>query len=163
MVKAARSPESRSAGRYYIHRVIRRALPIVASLVVAACSGGAGDVTGPPVTPADTAAPTLLREMRGVWVATVANIDWPSARTLSVAQQQAELIDILDRAKNAGLNAVILQVRPAGDALYASEFEPWSIVLTGTQGQDPGWNPLAFAISEAHSRGLELHAWVNPF
>jgi uncharacterized lipoprotein YddW (UPF0748 family) len=143
--------------------VIRRALPIVASLVVAACSGGAGDVTGPPVNPADTAAPTLLREMRGVWVATVANIDWPSARTLSVAQQQAELIDILDRAKNAGLNAVILQVRPAGDALYASEFEPWSIVLTGTQGQDPGWNPLAFAISEAHSRGLELHAWVNPF
>jgi uncharacterized lipoprotein YddW (UPF0748 family) len=101
--------------------------------------------------------------MRGVWIATVANIDWPSARGLSIQQQQSELIDILDRARNAGMNAVILQVRPAGDAVYESALEPWAILLTGTQGQSPGYDPLAFAISEAHARGLELHAWINPF
>ena len=101
--------------------------------------------------------------MRGLWIATVNNIDWPSRNNIPAAQQQAELIDILDRTRAAGLNAVMFHIRPAGDAVYASALEPWGAMLTGTQGTDPGYDPLAFAISEAHARGLELHAWINPF
>lgn len=109
--------------------------------------------------------PAPPREFRGVWVASVANIDWPSKPGLPPAQQQAELRQLLDRAVQLGLNAVILQVRPACDALYESRFEPWSEYLTGRMGQAPSpyYDPLAFAVAEAHARGLELHAWVNPF
>ena len=109
--------------------------------------------------------PPIVREFRGAWVATVANIDWPSKRNLPVAEQQRELLAILDRAREAHLNAVILQVRPAADALYESEIEPWSVYLTGEQGRPPSprWDPLAFAVREAHARGLELHAWFNPY
>ena len=98
-----------------------------------------------------------------MWIATVGNIDWPSRKDLTADQQRAELIDILDRAVTTGLNAVILQVRPAGDAVYSSTLEPWASLLTGTQGVDPGYDPLAFAVEQAHARGLELHAWINPF
>ncbi len=110
-------------------------------------------------------APPLAREFRGVWVASVANIDWPSKRTLSTAEQQAELIALLDRAAALKLNAVLFQIRPAADALYASKIEPWSEYLTGAQGRAPVpfWDPLAFAITEAHARNLELHAWFNPY
>jgi uncharacterized lipoprotein YddW (UPF0748 family) len=101
--------------------------------------------------------------MRGLWVATVANIDWPSRKGLSASDQRAELLDILDRASNIGFNTIVLQVRPAADALYASELEPWAAWLTGNQGGNPGYDPLAFAVSEAHARGLQLHAWINPF
>jgi uncharacterized lipoprotein YddW (UPF0748 family) len=104
-----------------------------------------------------------LRELRGVWVASVGNINFPTAQGLSVAQQQAELTEILDATAAAGLNAVFLQVRPESDAVYASAIEPWSRYLTGTQGEDPGHDPLAFAVEEAHARGLELHAWFNPY
>jgi uncharacterized lipoprotein YddW (UPF0748 family) len=107
--------------------------------------------------------PPILREFRGLWVASVTNIDWPSKPGLPAELQRAELIALLDRAKRLKLNAVLLQVRPACDALYRSEKEPWSEYLTGTMGQDPGWDPLADAVKEAHDRGLELHAWVNPF
>jgi len=109
--------------------------------------------------------PPVPREFRGVWVATVDNIDWPSSRTLSAATQRAELIKILDKAVALNLNAVLLQVRPAADALYNSSLEPWSEYLTGRQGQapDPAYDPLAFAVEEAHKRGLELHAWFNPY
>ncbi len=109
--------------------------------------------------------PPVAREFRGVWVASVANIDWPSAPGLTTAEQQAELLAILDRAVELRLNAVVLQVRPAGDALYASKLEPWSEYLTGEQGRapEPYYDPLAFAVEEAHRRGLELHAWFNPF
>ncbi len=109
--------------------------------------------------------PPVLREFRGVWVASVANIDWPSKRTLSTAEQQAELLALFDRAAELRLNAVIFQVRPAADALYASSIEPWSEYLTGEQGKkpDPYWDPLAFAVREAHARGMELHAWFNPY
>ena len=102
-------------------------------------------------------------EFRGAWVATVFNLDWPSKPGLSAERQQAELRAILDRAKAIKLNAILLQIRPAGDALYASKIEPWSACLTGTQGEGPGYDPLAFAIREAHARGLELHGWFNPF
>lgn len=109
--------------------------------------------------------PAVPREFRGVWVATVGNIDWPSAPGLPVAQQQEELLAILDRAQSLHLNAVIFQVRPAGDALYESQIEPWSEYLTGRQGvaPSPRWDPLKFAVDEAHARGLELHAWFNPY
>jgi uncharacterized lipoprotein YddW (UPF0748 family) len=109
--------------------------------------------------------PAVMREFRGVWVATVGNIDWPSAPGLSTAEQQRELTAILDRATSLHLNAVIFQVRPSADALYQSKLEPWSAFLTGRMGRapDPLWDPLAFAVREAHARGLELHAWFNPF
>jgi uncharacterized lipoprotein YddW (UPF0748 family) len=113
--------------------------------------------------PDDSAPPALPREFRGVWVASVGNMDWPSRAGLSADQQQAELLAILDRAVQLHLNAVILQVRPAADALYQSKIEPWSAVLTGTMGRSPGYDPLAFAVAEAHKRGLELHAWFNPY
>src|SRR5215207_10060130 len=100
-------------------------------------------------------APPLKREFRGVWVATVSNIDWPSKPGLPAADQKAELLAILDKAKELRLNAVVFQVRPMADALYESKLEPWSEYLTGTSGQSPGYDPLAFAITEAHARGLE--------
>jgi uncharacterized lipoprotein YddW (UPF0748 family) len=105
------------------------------------------------------------REFRGVWVATVANIDWPSRPGLPVAQQQAELVRVLDRAHELNLNAIVFQVRPATDALYDSKLEPWSEYLTGRMGQapEPAWDPLAFAVRESHARGMELHAWFNPY
>ena len=110
-------------------------------------------------------APAVEREFRGVWVASVANMDWPSRKGLPVAQQKAELIALLDRAAAINLNAVVLQVRPSADALYASKKEPWSAFLTGQMGRapDPFYDPLEFAVQEAHARGLELHAWVNPY
>src|SRR5712671_1735583 len=109
--------------------------------------------------------PKPAREFRGAWVATVKNIDWPSKPGLTTAQQKAELIALLDRAVQLHLNAIIFQVRPACDALYASRFEPWSYYLTGTMGRppEPFYDPLAFVITEAHRRGLELHAWFNPY
>ncbi len=107
--------------------------------------------------------PAIAREFRGAWIASVFNINWPSRAGLSSTQQKRELIALLDTAARLNLNAVILQVRPACDALYNSSIEPWSNWLTGTMGRSPGYDPLAFAINEAHARGLELHAWFNPF
>jgi uncharacterized lipoprotein YddW (UPF0748 family) len=103
--------------------------------------------------------------MRAAWVATVANIDWPSTNAVTASQQRAELVAMLDRALELKLNTIIFQVRPACDALYASSLEPWSEYLTGTMGRAPVpyYDPLSFAITEAHKRGLELHAWFNPF
>lgn len=115
--------------------------------------------------PVHLAPPNPVCEFRAAWVATVGNIDWPSRNDLAVPEQKAELLAILDRAVQLRLNAIIFQVRPACDALYASQFEPWSEYLTGTMGKPPQpiYDPLAFAIEEAHKRGLELHAWFNPY
>jgi len=115
--------------------------------------------------PAAPQAPPIDREFRAVWVATVGNIDWPSKPGLSTWDQQRELLAILDRATALKLNAVIFQVRPGADAFFASTLEPWSQYLTGRQGRapDPPWDPLAFAVEQAHKRGLELHAWFNPY
>lgn len=115
--------------------------------------------------PATLTPPQPTREFRGAWVATVGNIDWPSRSDLTVPEQKAELLAILNRAAQLKLNAIIFQVRPACDALYASRIEPWSEYLTATMGKAPQplYDPLAFAIEEAHKRGLELHAWFNPY
>lgn len=109
--------------------------------------------------------PAAPREFRAAWVSTVANIDWPSRPNLPADKQQAEAIAILERARALNLNAIVLQVRPAADAIYASNIEPWSEYLTGIQGQPPRplYDPLQFWIKEAHARGMELHAWFNPY
>ncbi|GAA3986546.1 family 10 glycosylhydrolase [Hymenobacter antarcticus] len=105
------------------------------------------------------------RELRAAWVAHVFNLDWPSRKTLTPAQQRQEFITLLDGHRQAGLNAVVVQVRASADALYPSTIEPWSEWLTGTQGQapSPAYDPLAFMVREAHRRELEFHAWLNPY
>ncbi len=104
-------------------------------------------------------------EFRAVWIATVENIDWPSKRTLSVAQQKAEFIALLTMHQRNGMNAVIMQIRPVTDAFYPSKLEPWSEYLTGRQGLPPNpyYDPLEFMINETHKRGMEFHAWINPY
>ncbi|MFD4971027.1 glycoside hydrolase family 10 protein [Streptomyces sp. NPDC058424] len=104
-----------------------------------------------------------ITEMRGMWLATVRNRDWPSRPGLSAARQRGELTALLDVAVRRRLNTVFFQVRPSADALWPSLHEPWSQFLTGTQGRDPGWDPLGTAVAEAHARGLRLHAWFNPY
>ncbi len=117
------------------------------------------------VQPASYQAPPTPREFRAAWVATVGNSTWPTRRDLSVAEQQKEVIDILDRAFALRLNTIIFQVRTQCDALYDSKLEPWSEFLTGAEGKppEPFYDPLALWIEESHKRGLELHAWFNPY
>ncbi|MBL8958448.1 MAG: family 10 glycosylhydrolase, partial [Gemmatimonadetes bacterium] len=145
---------------------MRRAGWLLASLLATSSSAQEwvrGDLYAPPT--GDSIAPPLAREFRGAWLATVDNIDWPSKPGLPVAQQQAELRALFDAAERVRLNAIVFQVRPSADALYRSRLEPWSYFLTGRMGRapQPMWDPLAFAITEAHARGMELHAWFNPY
>lgn len=143
---------------------MKKILTLLLVAAAASCSRMGGDPTGPgPVAKADTVPPEFQREMRGLWIATVANIDWPSKTTLTADSQKAELIDILNRAVALGTNTIVFQVRPAADAVYRTSLEPWASLLSGTQGTDPGYDPLEFAIEQAHARGLQLHAWINPF
>lgn len=109
--------------------------------------------------------PPVAREFRGVWIASVQNVDWPSRTGLSTSEQKQELLEMLDRVVALRMNAVILQVRPAADALYPSRYEPWSEYLSGEMGKAPNsyYDPLEFAVNEAHRRGLEFHAWFNPY
>ena len=112
-----------------------------------------------------TVQPSHRREFRGAWVTTVWNSDWPSRSGLGVSQQQEELVQILDKLQKLNFNAIILQVRPEGDAFYKSKYEPWSAWLTGAQGRAPSpyYDPLEFAIAECRKRNLEIHAWFNPY
>lgn len=105
------------------------------------------------------------RELRAAWIATVEHIDWPAKPGLSPHEQQAAYVALLDKLKAAGMNAVIVQVRPTADTFYPSSYEPWSAYITDSQGKspDPYYNPLAFMIDEARKRGLEFHAWFNPY
>lgn len=105
----------------------------------------------------------VKHELRAVWIATVTNIDWPSKKGLPIDQQKQEFIKLLDDVKNMSMNAVVVQIKPTADAFYPSKYGPWSEYLTGTQGMDPGYDPLAFMIEEAHKRNLEFHAWFNPY
>lgn len=120
-----------------------------------------------PVTllPLSYSMPEMPREFRGVWIATVANIDWPISGADSWEKKKADFIKLLDYYKGLNFNAVIVQVRAAGDAFYPSNYSPWSKYLTGKQGQAPQSpeNPLTWMIKEAHDRGLEFHAWLNPY
>jgi len=117
----------------------------------------------PPHTFAQTLPPK--REFRGAWIATVVNLDWPSSPGLDSGTQRSELIRLLDELQAVGVNAVMFQVRSECDAMYASTIEPWSFWLTGGQGRAPNpfYDPLQFAVQEAHKRGMELHAWFNPY
>lgn len=102
-------------------------------------------------------------QMRAEWIAGVHNIDWPTEQGQSPEEQQADLADLYDEAVDNGLNAVFVQIRPTADAFWPSPYEPWSEWLTGEQGGDPGYDPLEFAVEEAHARNLEFHAWYNPY
>lgn len=108
---------------------------------------------------------TPKADLRGVFVPSISSLSWPTNRNATPTEQQTELITILDNLKANGYNTVFLQVRPESDALYASSIDPWSYWLTGTQGKAPFplWDPLEFAVTEAHVRGLDLHAWLNPY
>jgi uncharacterized lipoprotein YddW (UPF0748 family) len=107
--------------------------------------------------------PAVPREFRGAWSACVYNIDWPSRKGMSAASQQSELRAILNKMQSLNMNALIFQVRPNADAVYRSSLEPWSSWISGTMGRSPGYDPLDFCIREAHARGIEVHAWFNPF
>jgi uncharacterized lipoprotein YddW (UPF0748 family) len=136
----------------------RRSLLSTGLLVLLVCSAPARaqDRSRPPALP---------REFRAAWVATVNNIDWPSRPGLPVAAMRAELDEIVRRAVELKLNALVFQVRAAADAFYASRLEPWSEWLTGVQGKAPadGFDPLAHVIEQSHRAGLQLHAWFNPY
>ncbi len=138
---------------------------LLLAMSVASCSPERIPLADEARTADPEAVPETPRELRAVWIATVSNIDWPSERGIPVHEQKAELRAMFDRIAMLNMNTVIFQVRTATDALYASEHEPWSEYLTGEQGTppEPFYDPLAFAIEEAHKRGLELHAWINPF
>jgi uncharacterized lipoprotein YddW (UPF0748 family) len=147
-----------------LKRGMRAGLLLSTAIVAGACASAPG-AAPPPTVGGTDAPPPVEREFRGAWIASVANLDWPSQPGLPPDSQRAELRRQLDRAAELKLNAVIFQVRPAADALYASSLEPWSEWLTGEQGRapDPFYDPLEFAVAEAHARGLELHAWFNPY
>lgn len=137
----------------------------VLGMMLGGCSlfGGGTTAKWTPATAATLQPPPVQEELRGVWVATVANIDWPTVPGGAMEQQLAEIDQIVDLAERAGLNAIFLQVRPTADALYRSNIEPWSAFVSGEQGKDPGYDPLEEWITRAHNKGLELHAWFNPY
>ncbi|CAH1055131.1 family 10 glycosylhydrolase [Paenibacillus pseudetheri] len=122
-----------------------------------------------PTTPTVPTIPTIpggstSKEMKGAWISTVFNLDWPSTSSAgNEAKQKQEFDNLLDKLKAVGFNAVFVQVRPSADSLYPSTLVPWSKVLTGTQGKNPGYDPLSYMVSAAHSRGMQFHAWFNPF
>ncbi len=103
------------------------------------------------------------REFRAVWISHISNIDWPSSKTLTAQQQRDEFVAQLNQHKLSNINAVVVQVRPSCDAIYPSAIEPWAEWLTGKQGKSPGYDPLQFMIDETHKRGMEFHAWFNPY
>ncbi|WP_254053259.1 glycoside hydrolase family 10 protein [Singulisphaera sp. GP187] len=140
-------------------------LKFPSSLAILALATLIGSTTTGIAVGADQQPPPLPREFRAAWVATVANIDWPSRPGLATEVQKREAIAILDRARDLNLNAIVLQIRTSADALYDSKLETWSAFLTGEQGKrpDPFYDPLQFWVEEAHQRGLQLHAWFNPF
>ena len=158
-----------STGADFRHKMPEtpRKMAIYVILCWAVLVAGCAQIAKTPIAQTDTAnlPPPTPREFRAAWVATVANIDWPSKKSLSVEQQKQEIIRIVERAKELKLNALIFQVRAAADALYPSALEPWSEYLTGEQGKmpDPYYDPLKMWVEESHKRGIELHAWFNPY
>ena len=152
------------------------ALLIAAALLAAGCGTHKNNIATRPDTKANTTStidtttttPPQLppKSFRGVWMATVANIDWPvkyitDAR--GIEREKATYRRYLDSLQALNINAVMFQVRPMADTFYASPYEPWSQYLSGTRGKDPGWDPLPWLISETHRRGMQFHAWLNPY
>ncbi len=137
----------------------------IPAMFFTACTSSKKTVSNNSTTVAPSTTPHTSREFRAAWVATVANINWPSKPGLPIEQQQQEAIALLDFLQAEHFNAVIFQVRPQADALYKSDIEPWSYYLTGEQGKapDPFYDPLEFWVKAAHDRGLELHVWLNPY
>jgi len=132
-------------------------LPGVCNVRAGGCSSDAAD------GPFSAQGQSPKRQLRAAWIATVTNIDWPSAPGLSVDQQKQEYLHLLDAVESMKMNTVIVQIKPMADSFYPSKYGPWSQWLTGVQGKDPGYNPLAFMIQETHKRHLEFHAWFNPY
>ncbi|WP_375418325.1 glycoside hydrolase family 10 protein [uncultured Hymenobacter sp.] len=147
----------------WVHRTLLIVLIFLAPLAGRAQHGDEGDSTAAGGAGRRPAPPK--RELRGMWIATVENIDWPNQRGEAPEQYRREYRRLLDAGQRAGLNAVFVQIRPASDAFYKSRLEPWSKWLTGQQGRAPAGDddPLPFLIREAHQRGLEFHAWFNPY
>ncbi|WP_411347405.1 family 10 glycosylhydrolase [Paenibacillus sp. WLX2291] len=133
--------------------------------VLGTSNSSGSTTTGTSTSTSTTSKPTTSakKEMRGAWISTVFNLDWPSSSTSGATKQKQEFSSLLDQLQGMGMNAVFVQVRPSGDALYKSSTMPWSKYLTGTQGKNPGYDPLAYMVTEAHKRGMEIHAWFNPF
>ena len=145
-----------------IYKLLTASIVSISTLIFIGCSNTKTLVVNN-LTTTPIAKP--VREFRAAWIATVANINWPSKPGLSTAAQQAEALQLLDFLETNNFNAAILQVRPQTDALYKSELEPWSYFLTGKQGQAPApyYDPLDFWVENAHKRGIELHVWLNPY
>ncbi len=156
MRAAGKAPSGLAAAR--ISATLAAMLRLLASLLLLTAAAPAQSYA-----PVGDKPPALAREFRGAWIATIYNLDWPSTKGLSATAQQAELRSLLDKLAALKINAVMFQVRPECDALYTSSIEPWSAWLTGTMGRSPGYDPLAVCIREAHARGIEVHAWFNPF
>ncbi|GAA4226389.1 family 10 glycosylhydrolase [Actinomadura meridiana] len=143
----------------------------VAGCGISALGGEGGRRSGGPVPPgAKAECPGVAapggerdRQVRAMWIATVAGIDWPKDTDDTAAEQRAQFVRLLDTATRMNMNAVVVQIRPNSDAFYPSPYEPWSQWITGTQGKDPGYDVLAFMLKEAHARNLEFHAWFNPY
>src|SRR5258707_12960551 len=107
--------------------------------------------------------PTPKQEVRAVWITTVNGLDWPPPRSHDAGEQRESLRKIVESLYDAHFNTIFFQVRGRGDALYQSAYEPWSDILTGELGKNPGWDPLQFLIDEAHGHAMEVHAWFNTF
>lgn len=138
------------------------------SLALTALVGGSLLLPADLMAGADAHSPSpktahVKQELRATWIASVLNIDWPSKPGLTVTAQKEEFIKYLDEQKAMGMNAVVMQIKPTADAFYPSRYGLWSQYLTGVQGKDPGYDPLAFMIEEAHKRNMEFHAWFNPY
>lgn len=145
---------------------------LIVSFILCGCGGGGSDEPTPPTTGGQTGGTTggetvnittPAKEIRAVWLATVGNMDWPSQTYLSVEKQKQEYIEYLELFKKYNVNVVVGQIRPTADAFFASKYEPWSQYLTGTRGQNPGYDVVKFMVEEAHKRGMEFHAWLNPY
>ena len=139
---------------------------VIGGIHSSVCFAATSPVSGEELRAESAVTESPKREFRATWLTTHYRIDWPSTLATNangVAAQKRQLCALLDTLKAGNLNAVMLQVRPTADAFYQSSYEPWSHNLTGTRGQNPGYDPLQFAIEECHKRGMELHAWVNPF
>ncbi len=135
---------------------------MVMAVAINACSKNDSPLPPDPTPPNPAALLFPKKEMRGVWMATVYGLDWPNGE-YNMAAQKKLYTDYLDRFKQLNINAVFVQVKGMGDAFYNSPYEPWSASITGTRGTAPGYDVLQFMIDEAHARGIEFHAWMNPY